>query len=134
MFGLDHFVDQGSGGSEANPALLPAGGYCQAGEEMGFTGAAVTDEDDRLSPADVSALREFVDLLCRDLGIAGEVELLQGFHPRQMRFANAPLHEPVFTFLEFGLQQRFEEAQGGTAFTRRLLGEWTAVRRDCRQA
>ena len=32
MFGLDHFVDQGSGGSEANPALLPAGGYCQARE------------------------------------------------------------------------------------------------------
>jgi len=27
---------------------------------MGFAGAAVTDEDDRLSPADISALREFV--------------------------------------------------------------------------
>ncbi len=32
MFGLDHLVDQRSSGSESNPALLPAGGYRQAGE------------------------------------------------------------------------------------------------------
>jgi hypothetical protein len=51
-----------------------------------------------------------------------------------MRFANAPLHQPVFTFLEFGLQQRFEEAQVRTAFAHRLLGEWAALRRDRRQA
>lgn len=101
---------------------------------MGFAGAAVTDEDDRLSPADISALREFVDLLCRDLGIACEVKLLQGLHPRQMRFANAPLYQPVFAFLEFGLQQRFEEAQVRAAFAHRLLGKLAALRGDRRQA
>ena len=50
-----------------------------------------------------------------------------------MRFANAPLHQPLFAFLEFGLQQRFEEAQVRAAFAHRLLGELGALRRDGRQ-
>jgi len=49
-------------------------------------------------------LREFVNLLCRDLGIACEVELFQGLHPRQMRFANAPLHHRTQQLVALTLQ------------------------------
>ena len=51
-----------------------------------------------------------------------------------MRFANAPLHQPLFPFFEFGLQQRFEEAQVRMTFAHRLFGEWAALRGDRRQA
>ena len=72
---------------------------------MGFAGAAVADEDDRLRPLDITARGEFVDLLRRDPRTLREIELLQQLHPRQTRFADAPLHQSLFAF------QRFEEAQ-----------------------
>src|SRR6516225_8432412 len=40
MLGLDQFIDHCCGRGESNPAFLPAGGYGQSGEQMGFTGAA----------------------------------------------------------------------------------------------
>jgi hypothetical protein len=71
-----------------------------------------------------------VDLLRRDLEIAGEGELFEVLHPRHMRFANGPVPQPDFTFLEFGLKQRFEEAQVRAAFAYSLLGELAALRSD----
>jgi hypothetical protein len=68
-----------------------------------FTGAAVAYKNDGLRFRDVIAFSQFVNLLGRDLGIAGEVELLQGLHARQTGFANASLDQPLFAFLEFGL-------------------------------
>jgi hypothetical protein len=50
-----------------------------------------------------------------------------------MRFANAPRHQSLFTFLELSLEQRFEEAKVCAAFAYRLLSELGTLRRDCRQ-
>ena len=130
MLGLDQFVDQCRGGGESHPPLLPAGRHHQSGEQMGFAGAAVADEDDRFGFGDVVALGQFMDLLSRDPGVAREVELLQGLHPRQTSFADAPLDQPLFAILEFGLQQRFEIAEVGAPFAHRLLGELRALRGD----
>ena len=89
---------------------------------MSFAGAAVADKNDRLRFGEVIASGQFVDLLGRDLGITREVELLQGLHARQTGFAKAPLDQPLVAFFEFGLQQRFEIAEMGAAFTYRLFG------------
>jgi hypothetical protein len=45
-----------------------------------------------------------------------------------MRFANAPRHQSLFTFLELSLEQRFEEAKVCAAFAYRLLSELSALR------
>jgi hypothetical protein len=45
VFGLDQFVDQRRRGGEANAALLAACGYRKSGEQMGFPGPAITDEE-----------------------------------------------------------------------------------------
>jgi hypothetical protein len=100
---------------------------------MGLAGAAVTYKDDGLGASDISALGKFVNLLRRDLGALREVELLQGLHPRQMRLADAPLHQALFAVLEFGLQQGFEEAEMRAPFPPRLLRELGALSRDGRQ-
>ena len=50
-----------------------------------------------------------------------------------MRFAQAALDQPLLTFFEFGLQQRFQETEMGPALTHRLLGELAALRGDGRQ-
>jgi hypothetical protein len=50
-----------------------------------------------------------------------------------MGFAHAPGYESLFAFLEFGLQQRFEEAQVCSAFSYRLLGKFGALCADSRQ-
>jgi hypothetical protein len=50
----------------------------------------------------------------------------------QMRF-KAPLYQPVFTFLEFGLQQRFEITQMRATLAQRLVRQWGALRGDGRQ-
>jgi hypothetical protein len=121
---------QPGGTGEAHSALLPAGGYRQPGEEVSFTGPAVADEDDRLGPSDVTALSKLVNLLRRDLMVPREIELVEGLHSRQMRFANAPGYEPLFAFLEFGLQQRFEIAQVCSALSNRLLGKLGALCSD----
>jgi hypothetical protein len=63
MFGLDHFIDQPGGGGEAYAALQTAGGHGQARKQMGLTGTAVANKDDRLGFGDVIAAGEFVDLL-----------------------------------------------------------------------
>ena len=70
MLGLDQFVDEPGGGGESDPALLPAGGHGEAREQMGLTAAAVAHKDDGLGPGDVTALREFVNLLRRDLRVS----------------------------------------------------------------
>src|SRR5208337_5366384 len=111
MLGFDQFVDQRSGRGESHSALLPAGRHRQSGEQMSLAGPAVAYKDDGLGPYDIAAFGELVNLLRRDLRALREVELLQGLHPRQMRFANAPLHQPLFAVLEFSLQQRFEITQ-----------------------
>jgi hypothetical protein len=133
MLGLDQFVDQCRGGSESDPSLLPAGRHHEPGEQMGFAGATVADQDDRFGLGDVVALGQFMDLLRRDSGVAREVEFLKGFHPRQTSFADAPLDQSLFAILEFRLQQRFEIAEVGAPFTHRLLGELRALRGYTRQ-
>lgn len=127
MLGLDHLVDQRSGGGEAHPPFLLAGGDGQAGEQMGLAGAAVTDKDDRLRFGDVIALGKFMDLLGGDLGIAREVELRQGLHPRKTGFADAPFDQSLFALLEFGLEQRFQITEMGVAFAHRLFGQLGAL-------
>jgi hypothetical protein len=74
----------------------------------------------------------FVNLLGRDLGIAREVELLQGLHAGQTGFANAAFDQPLFAFLELGLQQRFEIAEMGPPFAHRLFGQLSALCPDGR--
>src|SRR5712692_5602222 len=133
MLGLDQFVDQRCRSREAYPALLTAGRNRQSGEQMSLAGAAVAYKDDGLSPCDIAAFGELVNLLRRDLRALREVELLQGLYPRQMRFANAALHQPAFAVLEFSLQQCFEEAEVRPALAHRLFCELGALRGDGRQ-
>jgi hypothetical protein len=120
MLGFDHFIDQPGSRGEAYAALLPARGDGQAGQQMGLAGAAVADKNDRLRFGDVVALGQFMDLLGRNLGIAYEVELVEGLHARQTGFADTPLDQPLVAFLEFSLKQRFEEAEMGAPLTHRI--------------
>src|SRR6516162_6914005 len=130
MLGLDQFIDHCCGRGESNPAFLPAGGYGQSGEQMGFTGAAVADEDDRLGPSDITALGQLMNLLRRELVIPSEIELVECLHSRQVRFAKASSYHALFTFLEFGLQQRFEISQVGPPLSYCLLGKLCALCSD----
>jgi len=100
---------------------------------MGLAGAAITDKDDRLGFGDIVALGQFMDLLRRDPGALGEVELLQRLHPRQASFVDAPLDKPLFAILDLGLQQRFEITEMRAPLAHRLLGELRALRGDARQ-
>jgi hypothetical protein len=43
---------------------------------MSLAGAAVTDKNDRFGAGDVITACQFMDLLGRDLGIAGKVEVM----------------------------------------------------------
>lgn len=128
MLGFDQFVNQSSGGGESHPALLPAGGHGEAGKQMGLSAAAVAYKDDGLGSVDVGVLREFVNLLRRDLRVPGKIEFIKRLYSWQMRFANSPRHQPLLTFLELGLEQRFEETKVGAAFAYRLLGDLGALR------
>ncbi len=76
MLGLDQFVDQRCRSREAYPALLPAGRNRQSGEQMSLAGPAVAYKDDGLSPCDIAAFGELVNLLRRDLRALREVEFM----------------------------------------------------------
>ncbi len=76
MPGLDQFVDQRRRGRESHPAFLATGRHRQAREQVGFAGPAVTYKDDGLSPPDVAARGQLMNLLHRDIGALGEIELM----------------------------------------------------------
>src|SRR5262249_61742813 len=94
---------------------------------MGLTGATVAYKDNRLGFGDVITLGQFVDLLGRDPGIAHEVELLQRLHARQAGLTEAPLDQPLFAFLELGLEQRFEIAEVGAPLAHCLFRQLRAT-------
>jgi hypothetical protein len=73
-----------------------------------------------------------MNLLGRDSRIACEVEVFELLHARQTGFADTPLNQPLFPFLEFGLQQRFEIAEVSPPFARGLFGQLSALGRDGR--
>ena len=60
---------------------------------MSPAGAAIADEDDRLGPSEVTACGEFMDLLGRDLGAAGEAK----WNADYLSLRAEPEHGPTLT-------------------------------------
>ena len=59
---------------------------------------------------DVPTLGQLMDPRRRDLWRLSEVKLLERFHPWQLRFQDPPSDSVALTFLNLGLQQRFQIA------------------------
>ena len=77
LLGQDQFVDQGSRVVEANFESLPTGGQGDAGSDVGFSKARITDHDDGLGLSDVGAASQFQNPLFGRAGNTREVKVSQ---------------------------------------------------------
>ncbi len=76
MFGLDQLVHQVRRRRKAHPPFLATRRHAQTGQQMGLAGPAVTYKDDGLSPPDVAARGQLMNLLHRDIGTRAKIELM----------------------------------------------------------
>ena len=101
---------------------------------MRFAGATIADQDDRFGAFDVAALSQLVDPGCMDMGSLAEVELLQGFHPRQASLLNPSGNRVAFTLFQLDRQQRFQIAQVSLSLLSGCIGHGDALLGDGGQA
>jgi hypothetical protein len=71
---------------------------------MRLAGAAITDQNDRLSAFDIATLRQFVDLGGLDLRSLAEVELIERLHARQMSILDPPCNGVALAFFQLSCQ------------------------------
>ena len=103
--GFHHFVDQGSGGSEAHRHPPLTGGQSHTEGYVGLTGAAVAGGDDVLTAPDVFTAGQFC---CQDLvhrGDGQKVECVQTLYGRKFGRPDRPLHQALVAVDEFQLSQ-----------------------------
>ena len=98
---LGEFVDEGSGGGEADAAPLSAGFHAQARGEMRFACAGLADQQHGFGPGDVIASGQLPDLGGRNAGTV-ELEAVQGLHPWQSRLVEQPRDGTAVALLHLG--------------------------------
>ncbi len=86
--GFGELVDQGGGGGVADPPALFAGGQPESDEQVGFAGAGVAEQHDRLTGVDPRAGGEGGEG-GRDAGDGVGVEVGQPLDAGEAGFADA---------------------------------------------
>ena len=139
LLGFDPFVDPAGGRDKAGPFLLATGRYAQTGGQVGFAGARVADENDRLGPVEIVTFGEWLQPDGRDGGSGAEIEVLQGFQAGDMGLLSAARDRALLPFIDFSGQQAGQVGQWrrllpqgilSQAFTRRGHGGYTLHRHN----
>ena len=121
--GFGEFVDEQGAGGVADPAALLAGGHAEPDQEVGFAGAGVAEQHDRVSGVDPGAGGEGGELGGADGRDGAGVEAGEPLEARELRLGDAAGAAAGGSVAEFGGQDLGEAGQVGASSAGGDLGE-----------